>query len=125
MSRAFKSRPFLASLGLFGVLALLPACNVISQRAEGVLPTEPVAPPPFMRSGAAAEPAQPARPVRREAARRERLERPDGTRMDAPQAGTRRIRREDIEGEEPRSAGGGSSVAPVMGSGGVGIGGRF
>ena len=111
-------------LAAFGLLALLPAC-VIGDKAGGVLPTEAVAPPPFMRSDAAAEAKPPARPVRREAARRERLERPDGSRLAAPEAGTRRIRREEIEGEDPRTSGGGSSVGPVISGGGVGLGGKF
>ena len=118
-----RSRLAVQSLAALGLVALLPAC-VVGERASGVLPTEAVAPPPFMRPAAQAEAREPARPARREVARRERLERPDGSRIGGQETGARRIRREDIEGEDPRS-GGGSSVGPVIGSGGIGLGGKF
>lgn len=109
------------------VAALAGGCisNPLGQTG-GVLPAGDVGPPPSLRgdvkvpgrsSGDLAQAAtEPTRRLNVPAARG------GGDTLSAP---SRRIRREEIEGEGG-SSGGGSSLSPTIGSGGsVGLGGKF
>jgi hypothetical protein len=97
----------------------------------GVMPESEIGPPPSMRGAvpgasrdrtAGVDPD--GQPLQTAPTRRLDLPKSAGGQARASAAEERRIRREDIEGtSEGRSASGG--ISPTVGSGGVGVGGKF
>ncbi len=109
--------------------AALGGCQALGG-GGGVMPESEVGPPPSMRgtvpgsSGRNAAVDDEGRPLQTAPTRRLDLPKSAGGQTRAAAAEERRIRREDIEGNsDGRSAGGG--LSPTVGSGGVGVGGKF
>ncbi|AWB21497.1 hypothetical protein DA075_11700 [Methylobacterium currus] len=111
------------------VAALAGGCisNPLGQ-VGGVLPAGDVGPPPSLR-GDVKLPARSSGDLAQAATEpTRRLNVPTNSRAsgDTLSAPSRRIRREEIEGEGGAGGSGGSSLSPTIGSGGsVGLGGKF
>ncbi|GJD53622.1 hypothetical protein OPKNFCMD_6399 [Methylobacterium crusticola] len=113
--------------------ALVGGCVNPLGQTGGVLPASDVGPPPSLRSdvrtpGRSATPSQvdPERVMPSEPTRRLNVPTTARAGDGSPAAGTRRIRREDLEGATEGGSASGGSLSPTMGSGGsVGVGGRF
>lgn len=121
---------FLPKAGAVALLAAaLGGCQALGGGA-GVMPESEVGPPPSMRGTVPGSSARNAavdddgRPLQTAPTRRLDLPKSAGGQTRAAAAEERRIRREDIEGNtEGRSGSGG--ISPTVGSGGVGVGGKF
>lgn len=123
---AFLSKTCAAAL----LTAALGGCQALGG-GGGVMPESEVGPPPSIRGAmpgagrsrtAEVDPDGP--PAQTAPTRRLDLPKTAAGQARAAANDERRIRREDIEGNtESRSAGGG--LSPTVGSGGVGVGGKF
>lgn len=122
-----------SALALFA--ALLAGCQALGGAlggGGGVMPATEVGPPPSLRGSLPGRESRIAnvdadgQPLQTEPTRRLDLPKNAAGAGRSADAGTRRIRREDIEGNDtPRQSAGGG-MAPALGSSGnVGLGGRF
>ena len=110
--------------------AALGGCQALS--GGGVMPESDVGPPPSMR-GSVPNAAGPrsarvdpdGNPLQTTPTRRLDLPRSAGGATRSASSEERRIRREDIEGNSEGRSGSSGGVAPSLGSGGVGVGGKF
>ncbi|GJD30428.1 hypothetical protein PMNALOAF_1675 [Methylobacterium adhaesivum] len=111
--------------------AALGGCQALSG-GGGVMPESDVGPPPSMR-GSVPNAAGPrsarvdpdGNPLQTTPTRRLDLPRSAGGATRSASSEERRIRREDIEGNSEGRSGSSGGVAPSLGSGGVGVGGKF
>ncbi|MDP4025698.1 hypothetical protein Q8W71_23980 [Methylobacterium sp. NEAU 140] len=113
----------LAGAGLAGCQAL--------GGGGGVMPATDVGLPPSLRGSIPGREARTAtvdqegRPLQTAPTRQLALPKSAGAGSRTAEAGERRIRREDIEGNEVRSSSGGSMSPTMSSGGGVGLGGKF
>ena len=124
--------PFFRNASATALLAAaLGGCQALGGSA-GVMPASDVGPPPSLRStvpnasgprSARVDPDD--APPQTTPTRRLDLPRSAGGTARTAASEERRIRREDIEGTEAARSGSSGGMTPSLGSGGVGVGGKF
>ncbi|SFG36980.1 hypothetical protein [Methylobacterium gossipiicola] len=124
--------PFFRNASATALLAAaLGGCQALGG-GGGVMPASDVGPPPSLRgsvpnaSGPRSTAVDPdGNPLQTAPTRRLDLPRSAGGATRSAASEERRIRREDIEGNTEGRSGSGGGMAPSLGSGGVGVGGKF